>query len=681
MPFRFYIDGQLTDQPDSDKQLQTSIKRDKLSNAILMTQDVRLVYSANNNPESGEISGYSYLKGLFEGNVCSEATVEIYNESEAGVTTLHYTGVIKVPVIEIDLQRTRLEVTVNDNSYYSYIKNNQNIKVDFTATESKNKVDITPLNEYTVDMFNGINGVYTFSLGFGYFGYRVYDVFRFIIAAITDNKVGFESTYLTSITELFIFKGQSLLYDNSSQFASPKPTFQISFAQLFREIDVEKNLAFMIDTTDPDAPVLRLENAEALFGASTGVSFTDIKEMKASISEDDIYSNVRVGSGFTVDGQSNWYTFNEATSYFGFKVETFHPLGQCNTDAEKNLVNDFVISNNAIQDVLVGGATNTIDEYFLVECQDIDDVSFQARAVQYNYFGASPQKYLYNMGLNNYNKLTRHATSFQTNLANFLGTGGEGFRALLGDDPLNNITYSNNPNGNYVPPTSGLTVSPAEFPNETTGGGYDAGGNYNNVAFEFTLPVDGDYSFGEHLYFMIAGIYRPSMWFTVTLRINHYDSGMVLKSSGEAQQTYFNDGIYAQDFAYGLTGVAGDIVQGAYRIQILGTFGGPGSQPIYQSLLLSWDSYFECNGTPDGGITMASSSANDVKVLNYDFEYDIDDTTHYTLVANPTGSVQFEKDGQTYTGWIASYTRNDQTGRTSVKLLTSHNLTTNALTP
>jgi len=57
MAFLFYIDNQLTDQPVNDTALITSIKRDNQLNALLITQDVELIYNGNNALNTGEVSG------------------------------------------------------------------------------------------------------------------------------------------------------------------------------------------------------------------------------------------------------------------------------------------------------------------------------------------------------------------------------------------------------------------------------------------------------------------------------------------------------------------------------------------------------------------------------------------------------------------------------------------------
>jgi len=88
-------------------------------------------------------------------------------------------------------------------------------------------------------------------------------------------------------------------------------------------------------------------------------------------------------------------------------------FGQCNTDTELNLINQFIISSNAINSAYMGGVTDFIDDIFLVQ---VDTTTNQA--VRHEFYGQS-SPYYYNIGLNNANKLTLYSNSLQNNIGNF----------------------------------------------------------------------------------------------------------------------------------------------------------------------------------------------------------------------------------------------------------------------
>ena len=312
MAFKFYIDSQLTDQPDNDTELVTTIKRDSDLGGMLITQDVTLVYSANNNPEAGTISGYAYLKAAFDSGTCNEVSVEIRDEEGATETYQVYIGVMKVPSMTVKEGVINLSTKIDDNSFYSYIKNNRNIPFNLYATKSKNGVTIIPPQIYEVDMFVSATGVYHSTAGNTFRGYRIYDVFKFVLQAISDGVVGFESDFLQNAPgaslspndpiQLFLFDGAALSNPNTN------PSLLVTFDQLLREVNKAKNLSFYIDQTDPSAPVFRLEPVEWFYNGLNVYEFDEPLEILTSVKSTKIYGTVKVGAEYNPKGSPPTYT-------------------------------------------------------------------------------------------------------------------------------------------------------------------------------------------------------------------------------------------------------------------------------------------------------------------------------------------------------------------------------------
>jgi len=239
MAFKFYIDGQLTDQPNNDTDLVTTIKRDNQLKGLVRTQDIQLEWTKNNDLTTGEISAYVYLDSLFQEAVCNEVDIEIYDYVSFYETNLVYKGVIKLTQLEYDEQKVNIKTKVQDNSYYSYIFNNKDIKVDLRANKTKSQITLTPIQPYEIDLFNSATGVYGSTVGAYYEGYRIYDVMAFIILAITDGKVGFSSTYLEGLDyHPMLIKGQAILNPYTIYPAAEDPVYEISFQDVFIELDV-----------------------------------------------------------------------------------------------------------------------------------------------------------------------------------------------------------------------------------------------------------------------------------------------------------------------------------------------------------------------------------------------------------------------------------------------------------
>lgn len=713
MAFQFYIDGLLTDQPDNDKSLTTTVRRDGPYNAIVVTQDVSLTYSGNNNLEPNTISGYAYLKALSEQGSCNEATILITDQVDPVTTYEIYRGVIKVPSIQIEEQLIRLTTKIQDNSFYSYIDNNRNIRFNPRSTKTKSGQNIEAPPIYNVNMFNPFGGVYGDAFGLLFRGYRVYDLFRFVIAAMSDNKVGFESDYLQQSSvfddkELFLFTGQSLAEPNTD------PAITVSFDELITEIFKAKNVTFYIDMRIPSAPVLRLEDSAFFYQESQVLSFDDIKNLTTTYKTTKLLGTVNIGSNFLRQGQNPPYPFHEDISYFGFKEETYTPLGQCNTAGTLNLVNDYVISCNAIVDQLAGVVDQNFEKTFMIECENIDDVLFEALASRYLSY-TNVNQYFYNLGLINSKRLGIHGNNFQTAVTNTQEIGGDGFRASLQSELLL-ITNQTGLPQSTVGFGIAVTTDPVVFPDELTGNNYDGNGNYAPVFGYYEAPSDGNYSFTANLRLLVEnlkscnnvtvqvissntgvlGFYAGvtlNYGFMYKVFIDVYEDNTLANLLSSASQTRFTllNGIQSWAVAYPVQLATGNTVQvrfeGYFQRFIPSLFTTPAdsnfgivlgttncfysaSEPKASIFALE-DSYFECNGTPSGGISLTANDPDGYKILQHSFIDDITVEDFQQVLANPIGLFPFEKDGITRNGWIDELQHENFTGRTQIKLITS----------
>jgi len=686
MAFKFYLDGQLTDQPINDTEVSSSIKRDRQLNNLLFTQDVEVEYNGNNSPGTGEISGYQYLKNLFDNSVCEEVNIEIYDD-DFNPSILYYKGIIKIPNVKIDLQTFILKTKIQDNSFYSYINNNKKLKVNLAATTTKNGLPLTPLQKWSVDMFNQSNCLYGSSLvpAALYNLYNVKEVFAFIISAISDNKISFESDFLDSLDpKPFIGKGQNILNSYTLYPNAQEPFIEISFEDILNEFRYFYNVFFWIDNSDQNNPILKLENTSTSYANQTIYSFSEIKELNITVDSNSLYSKVQVGNENTTTG-----LFDNGASYFGFAKEEFFPIGQCNTDNPLEIINNYIVDTNIIQDILVNNSTDFIDEIFVVECSITDPLLFTAQAYQWEL--NNDGNCWYNIGLNNNNKIARHAEKFTTTFGNFLGNGSvnsipNGFKASLGSPK----GYSTN--GTFGTPlivTNG-TPSLPNFPilnintfqfifsNESTNTNYDNGGNYDSGFGIYTAPLSGNYNFTFNADFtntiqMPLGVDLNSFW--LNLRIMRFNSSNVLigQVNSNTNQNFASvifNGNFIQTLTFNTYADATDYflceVDIAYIYYTVNLYS--------DGITFNTNTYFTCTGTPDtstnGGNGIAGN--NESKKYIYDFEFEIPASDYINILNNINKRISFEKDGITRYGWIENIKRNDWTGISQIKLITSN---------
>lgn len=492
MALLFYIDDILVDAPINAIDLSTSIKRDNEINGITVTQDVELTWNGNNNLDTGYASGYLILYNAFETGSCNELELKIYDQPETVQNAYFiYKGTIKVPSISIDYQKINATTTIQDNSFYAYINNNKNIEFNLGGTRTKNGVSLTSIPVYNVRFFNTSNGVYYTNRRKGY---KIVDAFEFLVKALSDDKLSFRSDYLSTIPEMFIFDGNCLA-DPSKQ-----PNIITTFDSLFNEIYKIYKIHFWIDNTDLNNPVVRIEDESRYFGGINNISFNDIKDLKGSIDTSNLYAVVNVGASNNPDGNAastGVFTFPTFVSYVGWSEESYTPQGQCNLDNTLDLVNDFHITSNDIANQVNGAVTINLDEYFLVECENINTTTYEADAKSYIPWipSTNPNYRWYNQFTYNPAKLNTHSASYFTGITNTLAPGNLGFQAGISTivqvaQPIGNI-LSSNPNGYFN--------NPLYFTNETSNGNYDAGGQYNNTSSYYEVFISGEYCFATEI--------------------------------------------------------------------------------------------------------------------------------------------------------------------------------------
>lgn len=666
MAFKFYIDSFLTDQPVNDTDLKTLIKRNTDIGNVLISQEVEIVYNGDNDLQPGEISGYSYLKNIYDNNICQEISFKIVDQVSQSETIELYIGTIKVPNISIDLQRTLLKTKIQDNSYYAYINNNRTVKVNLASVKTKSGEDLTAIQPYRMEMFSTFGCVhYGPSNGGTYFkGYKVLDVFDFIIRTITDNRITVTSDYFTEIeNQPFMLKGQALINPYTQFPLAPEPVIEVSFEELFNEMSKQYNLVFWIDDSDKNDIKLKIENSDRSFSTTVVHQMNDLFDLTSSIFADQTYGVVKVGSKIFDLTPSNQHI--PETTGFGWKEESYFPNGQCNVATELNLVNEFVIDSNIIVN-LIQGSTSEIDSICLIECEQVDDVLFTTRATIFYPFNNS--LCCYNLGLNNFNKLQRNSGRFSDLLSNLLATGSNTYLVNMGYDSSDNRVYHGGGSASapgFIP-IGGQTYD-ADYENETTNGGYDFDGNYDNVTtFEYTAPFDGNYSFFHRMFFSIAGI-QSFENFEVSVGFQHLDVGSVFIAQQLGGGTYGFNGSFSQDTTYVVAALAGEKIRGIYRFVY--NPNGTGNQQIARNLVVGYTSFHVCTGVPDEGLVIGGSDMLSNKFF-YDFFHDINQTDFQAIKANPTGAITFEKDGVTRVGWIESMNRNDWTGQTQIRLIT-----------
>lgn len=665
MAYIYILDGVEFPGPADDMPLTTTIKRNSNLNGYLVTADGTMTFFGD---------AYVYIKNKFynEG-YCSEITLQIIFECEGGDPVELYRGVIKQASIELDEHQCSVTTKVQDNSFYSYINNNKSQNVTPSQTGTKNGEPITPPTLYDVNMFDPATGnpVQTIK------GYRVYDLLSHATSVITDNLVGFASDFFSNVdSDIFVSSGIALRVPGNS------PSFVYTWDKIYSELSKQYNLSFFIELDTAGNPTLRMEPQDYFFGQSEGQTFTDIGSLKVSVDESKIYGTIRLGSN-TLTEQQGTYTFVDTTPFYGFGADKFYPLGQCNLDSELDLTNEWIISDNVVQDCLFGLSSSYDDQPIMISCTNTDTGAFTTDAIPTDLNSTAPP-YLYNIAFNNVNKANRFYGYLHGDLYDFFGVSTTIFRASKSQDEIFAVGASGTETPlNYVSSTGytfrrclAYPLCPADdFDDETSPGNYDLGGNYNNATYVYTAPVNGQYTFNANAFIDVLNSTVQVTDAACYVILHHYDSTV---TTLKAQTT---NGVVMPLFAGGSTVgsgsatfqmIAGDVVFASFDFVVEVT--SPPTVQNYYRFKLREQSFFECTSEN----VISANSPTIVKIIRYTFQYPITHSNFRTILTDLTSVYSFTKWSETQQkfierkGWIEEIRYNNKQGFAEIKLLTNN---------
>jgi len=325
--------------------------------------------SANLTLIEGELrltgEAYKILYDAYKGFYCNVYACRLQIEC-AGVWNTIAIGEIYTSDCEFDIDRCILTVPFNDLGFSSSINPNKSIVVAVNADKSKNELAITgavPV-EVAFASFSGV-GVNPPSAPYP-IAYRMGDVFRCLIAYMSDGKVNFASDYFTTGfgRRYFLTTGKSLR-------ANANSVPRVSFEDLYDFFRKRRNLAFGF-TIINNQVTIKIEPASYFQNGSTILTLTQLSNVVRAVDKSRIYSAINVGTTIFKE-------FNDCDSgntqcglvqfpYVAFKDEQFALCGQCNLDNVLDLrSSDIACDSNVIQDCIQFGATDNDDTAIVLD--------------------------------------------------------------------------------------------------------------------------------------------------------------------------------------------------------------------------------------------------------------------------------------------------------------------------
>lgn len=368
-------------------------------------------------------SDYDYLRSLYDANYCTDIPIDVQYSIDGGIWESKIKGTIKLVSAEWNIIMREVSVTITDNNFLSKINNNKSIKFELGTEKditefpilSKNGVDVS--YKYVVhdniQMFSPLWKRYfeneaTETLPnndeidlrpVGRKGIFIYDALNLIIAMMSDDEVGFESTYFTySLTSPNDYFGEAFsVLMSGMQLRTGTSVPYISFVDLFEDLHKLFNVWFAVEFDATNKPIIRIESEDYFDGLNSNTYFNNVETMMEKITLDKIYAKINVGCS----KQDETFPIEDIPLLLHGKEE-YALTGTCNTDNSLDLeLKTLIINTNSICLALppiVGfnAGTSKIDKYsteattapsYLTYFQKLNDSSadFEVKRIQRKY--------------------------------------------------------------------------------------------------------------------------------------------------------------------------------------------------------------------------------------------------------------------------------------------------------
>lgn len=648
--FRFYLDNQLSENPLNWQDTQIVIERDEVIKGLLYGYTTPITFTG---------FGYEYLKGLFDDGFCNKATALIQIDCDDGYTDL-FEGIIFITECEFNLERCTVSAVINDNHYGARIKNNKNIKSFIGVGRSKNDTAITAVPQSTVNMFNPSDGA---TSGTAREAYSIYNVFTHLVTFASDNEMLFDSNYFGSggEGEDYVITTGAAIRDT----ANSHPPYT-SFLEAFTEIDKRFNVSFYIDVSTAK-PTLWIEPTEDIYNSSEAIELNNVPGLTVRVDESRLYSLVRFGSQTTQSEDAATFQAPDIR-FYGHKEEEYHILGECNIDNTLDLVGQWVVDSNVIEDIIVNAVDSYDEEIFIIETDGAGN------AVESDVYAVAPAvlPVVYNPSLFNSAIAARYFGGIHNDIASYLDDSDNTFSANK------NITQSYNITTTALP--SPTTVEPFEFNTEIS----DTNNNYTAASSYYTAPEDNQYTFRVIARFQdfrfIETASEPEIReLQVTLKIRRYEDNTFANLLVDLEETFIiqdpnNEFTAGQSVELIFTGthylntnetvraVIEFVETAANNCNIKFDLAGDDTYTVDESCR------FETTAIFDGGGLYQRYNPKDFKCLIYAFEYPITYNQFSSLLPNNQQRVNLGIDS----GWIKRAEYSVRTGRTIWQVITTN---------
>jgi len=653
----FYLDDVLLDtDPKGWDDINFMIKLDKDLNGRLIFIDVELEFFDD---------GFTYLTDkLYEDGFCETVNLKIMEACADSNYRLIHEGIIFLSKLQIDEKTCGVKVRPDDNSFYAKIDKNRGLNVLPWVEQSKNGVEIEPAELEKILFFNPVDGVYyphTLVTGdYTSTGYKAFEVFRYLVAWMTDGTVDFGSTLFDTGGELefFMLTTGTVLFTvqsglNQVAFEDSFPE-DLSFENFFKEVYKKEAIGFYIDYSGL-RPKLWIEKIQEIPTGTDAATFDNIKfGVRTTVDTQRLYSTIEIGSDIVQNVPSLQFP---PVDWLGFNHESYNVLGNCGVDTTLDLVSGYIIDSNVIEDAINTPSDEYEGEFALIECYQFTSNANVATQTN-NLTGVTPP-YFYNQGLVNNEVAKRFFGAIPVSIAKYLGNQDNTFFATMTtDNQLHGVGGGTTVDSQILP-----FQNDYDFPNFDTSNNWNADAPPTAGAALYTVPQSGQYTFASSIVVRMGGI--------VGVAFALYD---VLDSGGTLLTTYVSEG---QRFTLGTTQIhvlnTSQTINLTIGQKVRLRFRWTNESTVTSGFRVMSTSTFACTSDVTGGGIYATYDPKDYLGLLHEFEYNISASQWAAILADPRGNIKFAQANQDFRRGLIDTIRFNKTGISQVKLIRSIN--------
>jgi hypothetical protein len=645
-----YFDGNLVSNPVEWEELSVSITFDHTNQVTLIEYGTELTFFE---------SAFEYLYSR-RNDSCQMIPVIVTKLCGTGSDDI-INGNIVITDCVFDELECSVSVIIQDDGYSSRIDNNKSTSVSMSATESKNGVVITPASERLVTMFTPSTGGYDGIVR----GYTVFEIFRVIVAWMTDDTVDFASDYFQNGDGAndWMCSGVDLRNHSPANEIRRINPVSVSFEDLYLLHRKVGNLALGFQRVN-GKPILRIEPLSYFRENTVILNLANVNKTQLSYVKEILYSRIRVGSDIRRPNQcdSGNTTCSAANniSYYGFDNEEYAITGECSEDItlDLSIEGGFVIDTNTIEDVIIYDNDSYDKQSFLINIFENNPSAW--RAVSTDLFGNGV--YWYNEKFTNKNILLRYVDYL---------SGGLTFFSLY-----NGINLFTRLNSTGVTPILSPTQTPAyqEVTIDLNGTTTDP---FNRLSSSdvFTPLDEGVYQFCTGI--SVEEFGSPPNGITVLFQLNIelYDSSNVLLTRYSSELRSYITGDPAQFETWDSTYIPMD--SGDYAIftvsyaQANNPASPPGQATIVFGLNYAGNDYFSCCNSSVVIQDIQVNTGQDRRVAKTEFNYPIPWEDFKLYLNDTTKLIGLTNQRINRTGWNNEITYNFINGNAEVSILSN----------